>query len=169
MTDKTTQVSKSNRLKFLIGGGLFLVAVIFMIISVTRATAEFFITVKELQDANADFGDQNLRISGAVIGDSISYDVARDELQFIIAHIPGDQDEIRDAGGLSTVLHRAVTDPNTPHQKILYRGAPPDMLRNEAQAILTGTISPEGVFMAEELLLKCPSKYEEAVPNQAEH
>lgn len=169
MADKTSQVSKANRLKFFIGGGLFLVAVIFMIISATRATAEFFMTVKELQDADGDLRGQNLRISGAVIGDSIRYDTARDELQFIIAHIPGDQDEIREAGGLSFVLHRAVTDPNTPRQRILYKGAPPDMLRNESQAILTGTLSPEGVFIAEELLLKCPSKYEEALPSQVEN
>jgi cytochrome c-type biogenesis protein CcmE len=42
------------------------------------------------------------------------------------------------------------------------------MLKDEAQAILTGTLNPEGVFVAEELLLKCPSKYEEALPEQAE-
>jgi cytochrome c-type biogenesis protein CcmE len=42
------------------------------------------------------------------------------------------------------------------------------MLRHEAQAILTGTLNDEGIFEAEELLLKCPSKYEDAVPDQVE-
>ena len=43
----------------------------------------------------------------------------------------------------------------------------PDLLRHEAQAIVTGHIDAEGIFHADELLLKCPTKYEEAVPEQA--
>jgi cytochrome c-type biogenesis protein CcmE len=31
---------------------------------------------------------------------------------------------------------------------------------------MTGKIASDGVFYAEELLLKCPTKYEEAVPSQ---
>jgi cytochrome c-type biogenesis protein CcmE len=46
-------------------------------------------------------------------------------------------------------------------------GPKPDLLRNEAQAIMTGHMAPDGVFYAEELLLKCPTRYEEAVPEQA--
>ena len=169
MDEKTSQAPKSNRLKFLIGGGLFLVAVVFMIISATRATAEFFMTVGELIEADDDLEGQNLRISGAVVGESIHYDVATGQLNFIIAHIPGDQNEIRAAGGLSFVLHQAVRDTQNPRLEILYQGPPPDMLQDEAQAILTGTLNTEGVFIAEELLLKCPSKYEEALPNQVEN
>ncbi len=44
----------------------------------------------------------------------------------------------------------------------------PDLLQNEAQAIMTGKIGEDGVFYASELLLKCPTKYEEAVPEQSE-
>ena len=33
--------------------------------------------------------------------------------------------------------------------------------------IMTGRIGSDGVFTANELLLKCPTKYEEAVPAQA--
>ncbi|MBG0770098.1 MAG: cytochrome c maturation protein CcmE, partial [Anaerolineaceae bacterium] len=39
-------------------------------------------------------------------------------------------------------------------------------LKDEAQAILTGSIQADGTFLAEEILLKCPSKYEEALPEQ---
>ena len=53
--------------------------------------------------------------------------------------------------------------------KVVYNGAKPDMLKDEAQAILTGKLDSEGVFIAEELLLKCPTKYEEALPEQAEN
>ena len=33
---------------------------------------------------------------------------------------------------------------------------------------MTGQMGEDGVFHAEELLLKCPTKYEEAVPEQVE-
>lgn len=169
MSHTRSQAAKSNQLKYIIGGGLFLIAVIFMIISVTKATSEFFVTVRELKETREDLTGQNLRVSGAVIGDSITYDSATNELNFVIAHIPGKDDEIRAAGGLSAVLHQAVVDPDNPRLTVVYQGAPPDMLRDEAQAILTGTLNSEGLFLAEELLLKCPSKYEEAVPNQVEN
>jgi cytochrome c-type biogenesis protein CcmE len=39
-------------------------------------------------------------------------------------------------------------------------------MRDEAQAIITGHLGTDGVFHADELLLKCPTKYQEAVPSQ---
>ena len=38
----------------------------------------------------------------------------------------------------------------------------PDLLQHEAQAIMTGRLGDDGVFYADELLLKCPSRYEES-------
>ena len=43
----------------------------------------------------------------------------------------------------------------------------PDLLKDEAQAIMTGELRSDGKFYASELLLKCPSRYEEAAPGQA--
>jgi cytochrome c-type biogenesis protein CcmE len=51
--------------------------------------------------------------------------------------------------------------------EVVYIGPRPDLMRNEAQAIMTGTVGPDGVFQADELLLKCQTRYEEAVPEQA--
>ena len=160
--------SKSNRIKFIVAGGLFLIALILMVISATKATAEFFMTVRELKETEDDLRGQNLRVSGAVIGESIAYDGRSDELRFVIAHIPGEMDKVQDSGGLSDVLHQAVIDPHNPRLNVIYQGSPPDMLRDEAQAILTGTLNTEGEFIAEKLLLKCPSKYEEVLPDQVE-
>jgi cytochrome c-type biogenesis protein CcmE len=50
----------------------------------------------------------------------------------------------------------------------LYTGPRPDLLRHEAQAIVTGRMGEDGVFYADELLLKCPTRYEEEIPLQAE-
>jgi cytochrome c-type biogenesis protein CcmE len=168
MRTSSSKLANSNRLKFIIAGGLFLIAVILMVISASQATAEFFMTVRELQESDTDRLDKNLRVSGAVYGDSIVYDPETGFLHFTIAHIPGDDDEIKSRGGLSQVLHQAVNDPGNPSLAVVYAGPQPDMLRHEAQAIITGTLNSEGVFIAEELLLKCPTRYEEALPGQVE-
>lgn len=160
--------NKSSRLKFIIGAFLFLTAIVILIISATQATAEFFMTVRELQEADETLIGQNLRVSGAVIGDTIIYDSATGLLHFTIAHIPGKDQDIEEAGGLEAVLHQAVNDPEAPRLSVVYEGAPPDMLKNEAQAVLTGSLGSDGVFRVDELLLKCPSKYEEALPDQVQ-
>jgi cytochrome c-type biogenesis protein CcmE len=38
---------------------------------------------------------------------------------------------------------------------------------HEAQAIITGKMTSDGVFYADEVLLKCPSKYEEVSPEKS--
>ena len=68
---------------------------------------------------------------------------------------------------LAEALHQAVVDTSRNRIHVIYVGVKPDLLRNEAQAIMTGRMGEDGVFHAEELLLKCPTRYEEAVPAQA--
>ena len=153
--------------KFVIGGFLILGAVVFLIWSSTAATSEYFLTVDELNAKGADVVDRNLRVSGAVIGDTIQYDAQTLTLTFEVAHVPGDQAVLEDEGGLAEALHQAVMDPSRSRMKIVYVGPMPDLLRHEAQAIVTGQLGEDGIFHADELLLKCPTKYEEAVPEQA--
>ena len=156
-----------GRTKFIVGGVLILSAVIYLIFSATKANAEYFLTVDELKAKNATLTGQNVRISGAVVGDTIQYDANTLTLTFDVAQVPGDQKEVDAEGGLAAVLHAAVVDPNRARLKIIYSGPKPDLLKDEAQAIMTGHLDSNGVFHADELLLKCPTKYQEAVPNQA--
>jgi cytochrome c-type biogenesis protein CcmE len=153
--------------KFVIGGILILVAVVFLIWTSTAASAEYFLTIDELNAKGSGVVDKNLRVSGAVIGDSIQYDAQNLTLSFEVAHVPADNLAIETEGGLAEVLHQAVLDPSRARIKVVYVGPKPDLLRNEAQAIMTGHMGQDGVFYAEELLLKCPTRYEEAVPEQA--
>jgi cytochrome c-type biogenesis protein CcmE len=153
--------------KFFIGGLLILGAVVFLIWSSTAANSEYFLTIDELKAKGPDVVNRNLRVSGAVIGDTIQYDPNTLTLTFEVAHVPGDQALINSEGGLAEALHQAVLDPARSRLKIVYIGPKPDLLRHEAQAIVTGKLGEDGVFYADELLLKCPTKYEEAVPEQA--
>ncbi|MBI3166337.1 MAG: cytochrome c maturation protein CcmE [Chloroflexi bacterium] len=156
-----------QRNKFMIGGLLILAAVVYLIASSTQASAEYFMTVDELKAEGSSAVNKSVRLSGAVLGDTIQYDASTLTLTFEIAHVPGDNAEIEAQGGLAMVLHEAVSDPSRARVKVVYEGVMPDLLRNEAQAIMTGTLGEDGVFHAEELLLKCPTKYEEAVPEQS--
>jgi len=142
----TSHRKKSNRLKFIIGGLLLMAAVAAMIVSATQSTAEFFMTIEELKESERNLVGQNLRVSGAVLGGSILYDRKTGNLTFAIAHIPNDEKEIDQLGGLEAALHQAVTDRSNPRLHVRYAGAAPDMLRHEAQAILTGTLDSEGFF-----------------------
>ena len=153
--------------KFVIGGILILGAVVFLIWTSTAANAEYFLTIDELNAKGSNILDKNLRVSGAVLGDSIQYDAQSLTLSFEVAHVPGDNAELETEGGLAEALHQAVMDPSRARMKVVYVGAKPDLLRNEAQAIMTGHLGNDGIFYADELLLKCPTRYEEAVPNQA--
>ena len=153
--------------KFVIGGILILGAVVFLIWSSTAATSEYFLTIDELNAKGVEVANRNLRVSGAVIGDTIKYDAQTLTLTFEVAHVPGDQAVLEDEGGLAEALHQAVIDPSRSRMMVEYVGPMPDLLRNEAQAIVTGKLGDDGVFYADELLLKCPTKYEEAVPEQS--
>jgi cytochrome c-type biogenesis protein CcmE len=153
--------------KFVIGGILVLGAVVFLIWTATSSTSEYFLTIDELHAKGASIVDRNLRVSGAVIGDTIQYDAQNLTLTFEVANVPGDNSIIETEGGLAVALHEAVVDPSRERMTILYVGPKPDLLRNEAQAIVTGHLGEDGIFYADELLLKCPTKYEEAVPEQA--
>jgi cytochrome c-type biogenesis protein CcmE len=153
--------------KFVVGGFLILGAVVFLIWTSTTASAEYFLTIDELYARGPSVTEKNLRVSGAVIGDTIQYDAQSLTLTFEVAHVPADNLAIESEGGLAEVLHQAVIDPSRARLKVVYVGPKPDLLRNEAQAIMTGRMAEDGVFYAEELLLKCPTRYEEAVPEQA--
>jgi cytochrome c-type biogenesis protein CcmE len=165
---KITQSSTGSRTKFIIGGFLIIAAVVYLIASSTQASAQYFLTVDEVYTKGDQVSDRDLRISGAVVGDTIEYDLETLTLAFEIAHIPGDNAEIDAQGGLAAVLNKAVTDPNSKRLNVVFVGPKPDLLQHEAQAIMTGRLGEDGTFFADELLLKCPTKYEDAVPEQSE-
>ena len=127
-----------GRAKFLIGGLLILAAIVYLIVSSTQASAQYFMTVSEMQSRASAVAGRELRVSGAVLGDTIQYDSKTLTLTFSVADVPGDNKEIEEQGGLAAVLHAAVIDPSRSRVQVVYKGVKPDLLKNEAQAIMTG-------------------------------
>ncbi len=149
-----------NKSTYLIAGVLIVAAVLFLLISSTGSSAHYYLTIEEVRALDAAT-PRAITVSGAVLGESIVYDAPGAELRFTIVQIPADPREVERAGGIEQALHAAAQDPAAPRLEIVYRGSPPDMLRHEAQAIVRGRLGADGRFYAEELLLKCPSRYEE--------
>ena len=153
---KHPKKKRSERIKFIGAGLLILVAVLYLLISGTLQGARYFITVREVLD-DASYQGRTVRISGAVDGESIEYDSEKAILRFTIVNIPNEYED------LATALHEALLDRNAPRLNVLVEDAAiPDLLQHEAQAILTGALGSDGVFAATELLLKCPSRFEES-------
>jgi cytochrome c-type biogenesis protein CcmE len=160
--------ASGGRAKFVFGGLLIAAAVIYLIVSSTQAAAQYYLTIDELVAKGDTVQDRDIKVAGAVLGESVSYDTKSLTLQFTMVNVPADLDEIEAGGGLAAVLNKAVNDPDATRLDVVYVGPKPDLLRHEAQAIVTGRIGEDGAFYADELLLKCPTRYEEEVPLQIE-
>lgn len=159
---KTTCVAQkrknndSERWKFIAGGVLLIGVIAYLIITGTSSGARYFVTVQEVIN-NPEYVGETVRISGAVIGETIEYDTENLIIEFVVVNIPQDFDN------LAVALHDAVNSPDEPRVKIhIENEVMPDLLQHESQAILTGELGEDGVFYASELLLKCPSRMEEA-------
>lgn len=83
-----------------------------------------------------------VRISGTVVAGSISSDVATGTVSF----------EVTD--GTSTV-------------PVLFAGPAPDTLKDKGEAVAEGALQGDGVFHADKLFARCPSKFSTQTPGVA--
>jgi cytochrome c-type biogenesis protein CcmE len=127
----------NKRVKFIVGGALIAVAIIYLIYAATQSTAAYFLTVGELYDKGAAIYDRNVRVSGKVVGDSVDFN-SRD-----------------------LILQFQIVDENGTALPVVFNGPKPDQMRQDAEAIIQGKFDGNA-FQAQELLLKCPSRYEES-------
>jgi cytochrome c-type biogenesis protein CcmE len=77
-----TQARNTSRTKFLVGGFVILLAVGYLIVSSFGSSAQFFLTVEELRAKGTSIIGDDVRISGVVDGDSITYDTESLRLEF---------------------------------------------------------------------------------------
>jgi cytochrome c-type biogenesis protein CcmE len=151
-----------GRSKFLIGGGLILAAVAYLVISGMLSGARYYITVADLMNDPAAYAGQSVRVSGAVIGETITYDSQNLLITFTVANVAEPYEDLGQA------LHEAVNDPNAIRMPVRVENqVRPELLQNEAQAIMTGTMGDDGIFHVTELNLKCPSRFIEGQPDQS--
>jgi len=157
----------NNKRKYAVVGLMAVVAVAILVFSSTASSARYFMTIDELRQMGPDASTRSVTVSGAVLGSTIVYDTSIPEVRFTIAQVPGDPDEVKAAGGLSAVLDAAIADPTRPRLEVVFRDVKPDSLAHRTQAIVRGRLGEDGVFVADEVLLRCPTRYQEEVPEQS--
>ncbi|MEZ4523094.1 MAG: cytochrome c maturation protein CcmE [Thermomicrobiales bacterium] len=121
--------------KLLFAGVILAVAVGFLIYNAMDGSAAFYMTVSEIESEGTNLHGQKVRVGGDVVDGSIVRGDIGEEIRF------------------------DVTD-GTSEISMVYDGDVPDIFADHAEVIATGTMGPDGVFVAEELLTKCPSRFE---------
>lgn len=127
----------NKRAKFIIGGAIIAIAIVYLVFTATQSTAAYFLTVEELYDKGSSVYGRNVRVSGKVVGDSVDFN-SRD-----------------------LILRFEIVDESGAVLPVVFNGPRPDQMRHDAEAIVEGKYDGTE-FTAQELLLKCPSRYEES-------
>lgn len=137
----TVQSNRANKqIRFAIGGMIVLVLIGYLIVSAISSAGAYYREVGEVLGQQDILVGKNLRVSGNIVTESITYDAPTLNLNF------------------------RISDPTDPSKQLAihFHGVKPDnMDREGSSAIVEGSLGSNGVVEANNLLLKCPSRYEE--------
>ena len=128
-----------RQMKFAILGGVVIAALTYLMYVGIQTGSMYYLSVSEFMVQKESFNGRKVRVNGELLVGSVRYDPKDLELRFILK------------------------DEETGHTlPILYRGAPPDLLEQEGVSVVAEGVYDEetGTFKADQLLVKCPSKYE---------
>lgn len=128
-----------NTKKLIIGTVIILAAVVYLL-SAGFSDVKTHISLETLVAEGEGYRDKRVQTEGRVIGDSVNWDAAAVKLTFQI----------------SGMADSNVVIP------VLYLRPMPENFQDATEVLVSGTYVPGGEFLAEELITKCPSKYETA-------
>jgi cytochrome c-type biogenesis protein CcmE len=124
----------SKQVKFVLGGGTIVGAVVYLIVTGMTGSASYYLTVAEAANAGTARRTAVVRVKGTVREGSTKWDPGALRLSFALAD---GQQQI----------------------PVFYHGVIPDLFAEGREIIVEGRLSPQGL-VAESLLASCPSKYE---------
>ena len=140
LRDAVTTRRANSKIKFIIGGLVIVGLIGYLIVSSISSAGAYYREVGEVLSQQQTLTGKALRVSGNIVTESIRYDAATLDLSF----------KISDPADASKQL------------PIHFHGVQPDQMSREgSSAIVEGTLGPGGVVEANNLLLKCPSRYDE--------
>jgi cytochrome c-type biogenesis protein CcmE len=142
--------------RFLIGAGLIVAAIAYLIVVGIRSTSEYYLTVDEAAARQSQLLGQPVRVAGRVKAGSISWDPAALTLSFAIGPLPAEE------GGK---VQPVSVDP--PQQiKVVCQGQPkPDMFAAGRDVIVEGRFTSRNFVSADQVMTSCPSKYRAKKPD----
>jgi cytochrome c-type biogenesis protein CcmE len=130
----------NKQLKFIVGGAVVLGLIVYLIVSAISSSGAYYREVSEVLNQQSVLAGKNLRVSGNIVIESIKYDAATLDLRF------------------------SISDPNDASKQlpVHFHGVKPDQMDREgSSAIIEGVMGTGGTVEANNLLLKCPSRYDE--------
>jgi len=134
-------VNKRARNRLIGVTAIVLLAIVAIFASIGgRGGTAYYKSVEEVA-SDAALQGERVKVGGAVV--AASWDKKSNPMRFTI------RDEKDTAGSGPTV-------------KVVYNGAVPSTFGDGVTAIVTGTLSADGTIEADEMITKCPSKYESA-------
>ena len=120
--------------RFLVSGIILLVAIGYLGYTGFVGGATYYYTVSELMEQGSSIYGENVRVNGQVVPGSVGQEAQGTTLRFTIA----DGEE------------------NLP---IIYQGVVPDSFKVGNDVVVEGHLDSDGIFQANTLMAKCPSKY----------
>ncbi len=130
-----TRNKANKKTKFIIGGAVIFLAVVYLIYTGVQSSAAYFLTIDELYAKGEALYNRQVRVSGMVDATTIDYNNKDLTLKFDVVSETGQ------------------------HLPVVFNGPKPDQMREGAEAIIEGKFDGNS-FSAKTLLLKCPSRYE---------
>ncbi len=124
-----------GRKKFLIGAVIVAVAIGVLGWNAFGGSATYYLTTSELAARGESAYGENLRVAGNVAPGSVARSGSSRGVSFTVT----------DADGAVPVV---------------YEGTVPDTFQEGTDVVVGGKLTSDGVFMAETILVSCPSKYE---------
>lgn len=119
-----------------LAGGLIIAAVVLLLFgSSLRSSTVYYLTVEELLSQGPSAGGQTVRIAGLVDRATVDWAPGSSVLRFNLVE------------GQATL-------------PVVYEGRVPDAFAQADSAVVEGELSADGVFVADSLVVQCPSKYE---------
>jgi cytochrome c-type biogenesis protein CcmE len=138
------------RSRFVIGAGLIVAAIGYLIYAAIQNTSEYYLTVNEVAVREPQLRGQQLRIAGRVKPGTIQWDPATLTLRFAMYQIPDAPD--------SGVTKVSATQ--SPAFDVICVGQPkPDMFAPNRDVIVEGHLASPSQVEASQVLTSCPSKY----------
>jgi cytochrome c-type biogenesis protein CcmE len=123
-----------RKLKYIIGIAIIAICIVLLAFRGFRKSQVFYFTVSEALEQHDTTTQKSIRVNGMVVSGSIEYAAEKLMLAFDITD------------GEKTI-------------PVTYQGAKPDLLTDGKEVVVEGTLGVEGVFNAEKIITKCPSKY----------
>ena len=131
----------ARKIKFIAGFAVIVVCLLVLVVSSSQQMSMYYFTVSELEAREVEFTGKRIKLAGKVVPESIKQLNGNRTVEFQIWEPVGDT-------GFSN------------KRTVRYSGVVPDTFRDESDVVLEGKTGQNGIFEAETLLAKCPSKYE---------